>query len=89
VKLTGAFNRKRWLWVHGVSAEAWAARWDLEPYTRPCSECGQPLTTTRPFAVGALRGLACPPCPCGNEATPYCLVAAEGDLLAPDPPARR
>jgi hypothetical protein len=81
--LTGAFNRKRWLLVHGVTTEAWAKRWDIEPYTRPCSECGQGLTTTEPFAVGDLRGLKCPTCPCGNERTPYCVVAARGDLLAP------
>lgn len=84
-------NRQRWLFVHGVSAEAWAARHDLEPYTRPCSRCGAMLTTIRPFAVGTMRGLAAPVCACGNERTPYCVVrdARYGDLFTgSDTPAR-
>jgi hypothetical protein len=84
VSLRGAFSRERWLFVLGVTTEAWAERWDLEPYTRPCGECGALCMTTRPFAVGNLRGLASPPCPCGNERTPYCVVTAAGDLLDPD-----
>lgn len=80
--LSGAFTRSRWLFVHGVTTAEWCERWDLEPYTRECGECGRPCTTTEPFAVGELRGLASPPCECGNVNTPYCLVRARGDLLA-------
>jgi hypothetical protein len=85
LSLRGAFSRHRWLIVLGVSAEEWAKRWDLEPYTRPCGTCGRELTTTIPFACDNVRGLKCPTCPCGNECTPYCVVAAVGDLLTPDP----
>lgn len=72
------------LYVHGVTAEAWSARWGLESFTHPCSECGRPCTTTLPFAQGALRGLASPPCECGNARTPYELVrdARYGDLFS-------
>lgn len=77
-------NRRRFLRIHGVSLKAWSQRHDLEPYTRPCSECGAPLTTTVPFATGQMRGLLAPDCSCGNKNTPYCVVrdARYGDLFS-------
>lgn len=86
-KRRSSMNRNRFLYVHGVTTEVWCARYDLEPYTRPCSDCGEPCTTTRPFALGTLRGLAAPPCTkCGNERTPFCLVRdpKHGDLFDGD-----
>lgn len=76
-------SRAHWLIVHGITAAQWAERHDLEPYTRSCSECGADCTTSIPFAVGQLRGLASPQCACGNERTPYCVVrdARYGDLF--------
>jgi len=76
-------NRKRFLRIHGISAETWAQRHDLDQYARPCSRCGAMLTTSIPFASGTLRGLAAPACVCGNENTPYVVVrdARYGDLL--------
>lgn len=72
-------DRRRFLFVHGVSAEEWARRYDIAPFTHPCHDCGRPLTTSRPFAAGKMRGLAAPPCECGLEETPYCAVGARGD----------
>lgn len=71
------------LYVHGVTAEEWSARYGIDVFTHPCSECGRPCTTTIPFAQGTLRGLQAPPCECGNERTPFGLVRdpAHGDLL--------
>lgn len=72
--------------VHGVTAEEWTARYGIDAFTWPCSECGRPLTTTIPFAQGTLRGLAAPTCVCGNERTPFGLVRdpAYGDLFDGD-----
>jgi len=76
-------HRERFLIVHGVSAEHWAARYELEPSTHPCYVCGEPLTTSQPFAIDSLRGLVAPPCTCGNQSTPYCIVRDPrfGDLF--------
>jgi hypothetical protein len=73
--------------VHGITVEAWAARYDIEPTTVPCHACGAPKTTSMPFVQGALRGLASPPCMCGDDSrAPYCLVRdpKHGDLLDGD-----
>lgn len=77
--------------VHGVAAEAWAARWGIAIFTAPCSECGRPCTTTIPFVQGALRGLQAPPCACGNERTPFGLVRDPkyGDLFSGQEPGPR
>lgn len=73
----------RFLTVHGVCPKAWAKRYDLLPFTHPCDACGEPLTTTLPFAQGQLRGLRAPTCSCGNKQTPWCLVRDRrfGDLF--------
>mgnify|MGYP000927363090 CR=1 FL=1 len=76
-------DSSRFLTAHGVCPKAWAARHELLPFTHPCDECGEPLTTTLPFAQGQFRGLRAPECSCGNEQTPYCLVRERrfGDLF--------
>lgn len=70
--------------VHGVSAEAWSRRWGVEIFTHPCSECDYPCRTTIPFVQGQLRGLQAPPCPCGNDKTPFGVVRDPkyGDLFS-------
>ncbi len=73
--------------IHGVTAEAWAARFDIEPFTADCASCGREKTTTLPFAQGQLRGLQAPSCPCGDDSrAPYCIVRdpKHGDLLDGD-----
>lgn len=82
-KLDGAFTRSRWLVVQvGMTMEQWCERWGIEPFEAPCGECGLMLKTEIPFAVGQLRGLKAPTCPkCGNINTPWCVVAADGDLF--------
>lgn len=59
-------------------------RYGLTPFTAPCQECGERLTTTIPIAYGTLRGLRAPRCVCGNERTPYAVVRdpRHGDLLS-------
>lgn len=78
------FNRSKFFVVHGISTERWCERHDLEPYTRPCGDCGAMLTTSIPFASGQLRGLLAPACSCGNVRTPYCVVrdSKYGDLFS-------
>lgn len=71
-----SFHRSTWLFLHGGSAERWARRHDIEPFSWPCHDCGAQLTTTIPFAIpnSKMRGLVAPKCECGNEGTPYCIV---------------
>lgn len=76
------FDRRRFLLVHGADPKLWAERYSLTPFTYPCGACGEPLTTTLPFANGPMRGLVAPRCLCGNEKPPYCIVRVDGvDLL--------
>lgn len=77
-------NGRARLFVHGVSAKAWAKFHRIEIFSYPCSDCGRVLTISRPFVQGQLRGLAAPPCECGNLKTPYGMVRAEkyGDLFS-------
>jgi hypothetical protein len=67
-------NRDRFLLVLGANPTAWAARFEIEPFTAACRRCKRALTTSQPFAYGQLRGLLAPPCACGNKNTPYCVV---------------
>jgi hypothetical protein len=77
-------NRKKFLVVHGADPKRWCERHDLEFYTRPCSDCGAPCTTSVPFASGQFRGLLSPQCACGNKNTPFVFVrdSKYGDLLS-------
>jgi len=72
--------------VHGVTAEAWTARYGVVPYSHPCGRCGRVLRTTIPFVRGQMRGLKAPTCECGNERTPYVVVRDPkyGDLFGGD-----
>ena len=78
------FNREKFLIVYGYPPEKWAKRFDIEPFTHACRECKRPMTTTLPFFLGQLRGLMSPPCPCGSDHQPYCVVRDPrfGDLLS-------
>jgi len=76
-------NKPRFF-VYGVTAEAWTKRYGVQAFSHPCSDCGRTCTTTIPFVQGTLRGLASPPCVCGNVSTPYGMVRDPryGDLLS-------
>jgi hypothetical protein len=58
------------LYVHGVTVEQWTARYGVEPFTTHCPDCGAPMTTSRPFVQGTLRGLEAPRCPCWPPENP-------------------
>lgn len=75
------FDRSRFLVVHGADPKAWAERHGIEPFVGECSDCGARAETTLPFMTADLRGLKAPPCACGNENTPYCVVGAKRDIL--------
>lgn len=76
-------NPERFLFVLGGDPVRWAARYDIEPFSFPCKECGVKLTTSIPFVCGPLRGLMAPTCRCGNQRTPYAVVRepGSGDLI--------
>lgn len=64
--------------VHGVTTESWAKRWDIEPFSQPC-KCGKLFVTTRPFVAGNLRGLMAEECENGCDRNPpYAVVAIPG-----------
>lgn len=69
--------------AHGVSGDQWAKRYGLLPSEGYCRTCNRPMRMTLPFAVGILRGLLAPPCECSptETHTPFCVVAAQGDIL--------
>jgi hypothetical protein len=78
--------RSKFLRFHGVDPVGFARRHGIVPFTHPCQECSEPLTTSIPFAAGTLRGLIAPTCHrCGCEITPYAVVRLlkAGDLLGP------
>jgi hypothetical protein len=75
-------DRSRFLVAHGVDPVQWAARYGLEPFTHPCYRCNEPATTSIPFALATLRGLAAPECACGHPTPPYCVVSTVGNDLA-------
>lgn len=66
--------RERIVRLVGGESPAFERRHGLERFTYPCDQCGAPLTTSEPFALGALRGLVAPDCACGNTSTPYAVV---------------
>ena len=75
-------NGKGFLRVYGVSAEAWARRYGIEPFEGPCQGCGKTLRTSVPFVITGtrIRWLEAPPCDCGNEdRIPYCFVGMFND----------
>lgn len=76
-------GRDGWIYPVGVSAESWAKRYGIEPFSTTCYTCGAMLESTVPFAKGTLRGLTSPPCACGNLNPPYCVVRVwwAGDLF--------
>ena len=74
-------NRTRFLLVLGADPVRWARRFDIVPFSHPCSRCGAELTTSVPFIYDDMRGLVAPTCACGNERTPYGMVRAHGDIL--------
>lgn len=37
--------------------QIWAKRYDIEIKTIRCEKCGKAITTSKPFALGKLRGL--------------------------------
>lgn len=76
-------NGRRRLFVYGATPEEWERRFGVLAYNHPCSACGRMCRTTLPFAQGTLRGLASPPCECGNARTPFVVVrdSRYGDLF--------
>lgn len=73
----------RYVVVHGIEPDVWAQRYDIEPFETSCPDCGALAKSSIPVAVGELRGLMVPPCPCGSRNRAYCLVRDPkyGDLL--------
>ena len=67
----------------GVTQEQWTRRYGVLPFDGSCPRCGQPCTTSRPFASGEIRGLVAPDCACGHTRMPYAVVRDPkyGDLL--------
>lgn len=66
--------RDKFLKVLNADWLKWANQFGIEPLSSKCSQCDQPVYTTIPIAYMELRGLASPPCDCGNIDTPYCFV---------------
>lgn len=78
------FDHTKFLLIHGVDPAKWYQRFNIDPVTSPCGQCGTLLTTTIPFACGQYRGLISPQCACGTTDSPlYCFVRDPryGDLF--------
>ncbi len=75
-------NRDRFLRVLGADPQRWMQRYDLQPFSSPCSGCGAERTVSIPIASGKLRGLIAPLCSCGSLDAPYCWMSTQGDSLS-------
>jgi hypothetical protein len=56
-----------------------ARKHGFEIFSRPCDDCGEPMTTTVPFRFRTSRGvnygLVAPLCECGSDDNPpYCML---------------
>ena len=71
-----AGRREKFLLVLGSDPKRWAERFGIEPFSHPCIDCGEMLSTSLPFACDSLRGLIAPRCSCGNDRPPYCVVGS-------------
>lgn len=47
--------------------QIWAKRYDIEIKTIRCEKCGKAITTSKPFALGKLRGLLAEKHGCGEK----------------------
>ncbi len=47
--------------------QSWAKRYDIEIKTIRCEKCGKAITTSKPFALGKLRGLIAENHGCGDK----------------------
>ena len=82
-------DRSRFMLVLGADPVKWAKRYDILPFTHPCSRCGAQTTTSIAFASGNCRGLIAPQCECGHPSPPYCIVGDWGQLFPSAKPTHR
>lgn len=57
--------------VLNVDLEKWCEKYELEPFTTECLDCGEPMHVNLPFAGKDRRGLISLPCKCGNKYVPH------------------
>jgi hypothetical protein len=79
------FVSEEFILVLGQCPIQWAQRYNLDPPSYPCENCGALRTPSIPFFKDQFRGLLSAPCKCGNlSRTPYCLVRDPkyGDLFS-------
>ena len=50
-----------------VLLDEWCKIYSLEVKTKPCLNCGEPRSTTKPAFGKTWRGLVAPPCACGFD----------------------
>ncbi len=73
----------KFFWVHNVDLDEWCARYELEVFVAPCTDCEAMLSVHHPFVGhGGVRGLGSLPCDCGSASTPFTFTSDELQKLA-------
>jgi hypothetical protein len=63
-----------YLTVHNVDLDQWCEKWELEPFTGKCRDCGSELPVNIPYVAQDRRGLCAEPCACGNKSVPFTYI---------------
>lgn len=85
------FDRTYFLYIYYADPVKWAKKYDIEPFSHPCKNCGRLFTTTIPFFQGQFHGLIARECECGSDdRPPYCMVRDPkyGDLFSGSSPKK-
>ena len=71
------------VFVHGVTAEEWSARYGIEVFKLPVLRVRTNVHDLDPLRARNPARAPVSPCPCGNEKTPFGLVRdpKHGDLF--------
>lgn len=63
-----------YLIVHNVDSSKWCERYDLQPFTGECHDCGKEALVLVPFVTKNKRGLCADTCSCGSKSVPFSYI---------------
>ena len=63
-----------YLTVPSADPVKWGERWDIEPFTTECKDCGRLKNACIPWASKYRRGFLAEPCECGSDASTFTFI---------------